>query len=65
MSPGEQIRAVRALLKLSQPQFAREFGLSVGTLRQWEQDRKYPEGPAMALIRAIVREPETMRRLLA
>lgn len=41
------------------------FGLPVSTLRDWEQHRSTPDAPARALLRAIDREPETMRRLLS
>ena len=41
--------ALRTFVGLSQPQFAVALGISVHTLRNWEQDRRRPEGPALAL----------------
>ena len=52
-------------LGMTQVEFAEAFGLPVSTLRDWEQRRSTPDAPARALLRAIEREPETMRRLLS
>jgi putative transcriptional regulator len=43
---------------LSQSEFARGFGVSVGTLRNWEQHRRQPEGPARVLLTVIRRNPQ-------
>ncbi len=40
------------------------FGVSVCTLRNWEQGRRRPEGPARALLRVIEREPEAAKHVL-
>ncbi len=58
------VKAVRAKTGLSQPKFAALFRISVGTLRNWEQGRRQPDGPAVALLRVIEREPETVIRAL-
>ena len=57
-------RAVRERLGISQAAFARMFGVSVWTLRNWEQGRRRPEGPARALLRFIELDPEAARRAL-
>lgn len=57
-------RDVRERLGISQAAFARMFGVSVWTLRNWEQGRRRPEGPARALLRVIEREPEAAKRAL-
>ena len=59
------VRMVRAKLGLSQSRFASMFQVSVGTVRNWEQGRRRPEGPARALLRVIEREPEAVKRALA
>jgi len=59
------VAAIRERLGLTQEQFARTFGIPVGTLRDWEQRRKEPDSPARALLRVIEREPEAVRRALA
>ncbi len=58
------VKAIRTRLGLSQPAFAAAFGLSVGTVRDWEQARVVPDRPAQALLRVIEAEPETVRRVL-
>lgn len=56
------VRAIRARLKLTQPAFAERFGLSVGTVRDWEQGRAVPDQAARVLLRAIERDPEAVQR---
>ena len=58
------VRAVRNRLGLSQQQFAAGFGVSVGTVRNWEQGRRQPEGAARVLLRVIEREPAAVKRAL-
>jgi len=58
------IAATRRRLGLSQTEFAAWFGISPGTLRNWEQGHRVPEGPARVLLRVIEREPEAVRRAI-
>jgi putative transcriptional regulator len=58
------VKAIRAKLGMSQPEFARAFSLNLASLRDWEQRRQVPRGPALALLRIIEREPEVARRAL-
>jgi putative transcriptional regulator len=51
------VRGIRALTKLSQAKFAELLSIEVSTLRNWEQRRRAPTGPARALLRAIRRNP--------
>jgi len=48
---GEDIAALRSFVGLTQAEFARAIEISVHTLRNWEQGRRQPEGPAIALLR--------------
>jgi putative transcriptional regulator len=59
------IRELRGRTKLSQPQFAALLGVELSTLRNWEQGRREPTGPARALLRAIRNDPENVIRALA
>ena len=61
---GEDIAALRAFVGLTQADFARAIGISVHTLRNWEQGRRRPEGPAMALLRIAARHPRIIRENL-
>jgi DNA-binding transcriptional regulator YiaG len=58
---GSDVTALRRFVRLSQAQFARALGISVHTLRNWEQDRRKPEGPAIALLRIAARHPRLIR----
>jgi putative transcriptional regulator len=59
------VQAIRKKLKLSQSAFAARFGIAPGTLRDWEQRRKQPDGPARVLLMVIKEEPEAVQRALA
>jgi putative transcriptional regulator len=63
--PMVDVRAVRERLGLSQSEFAKAFGVSVATLRNWEQGRRYPRGPARVLLMIIEQEPDAVQRALA
>lgn len=56
----DDVRAVRAGLEQSQTEFALMIGVSVATLRNWEQGRRTPEGPALALLRVAARNPRAV-----
>lgn len=58
---GEDVAALRRFVGLTQPQFAHAMGISVHTLRNWEQGRRQPEGPAIALLRIAARHPRIIR----
>lgn len=54
------VKRIREGYKLSQAQFAALLGISVGTLRNWEQGRRAPEGPARVLLRVAERHPRAV-----
>jgi len=58
------VKRVRRKLRMSQNDFAQQFGISAATLRNWEQGRRQPEGPARVLLTIIDREPAAVRRVL-
>jgi putative transcriptional regulator len=60
-----RVKVLRQRLKMTQAEFAEAFHLPITTLRDWEQRRSTPDAPARALLLAIERNPEVMRRLLA
>ena len=59
------VRRVRRRAGLSQAEFARRIGLSVATVRGWEQGKLVPQGAARALLRVIDRVPEAVLALSA
>ena len=54
------VRQVRDRFGLSQVKFAALMGISVGTLRNWEQGRRKPEGSARVLLRVVAKHPEAV-----
>jgi putative transcriptional regulator len=54
------VQCVREKLGLSQAEFAAAFAVSVATVRNWEQGRRDPEGPAKVLLNVIERHPEAV-----
>ena len=52
------IKDIRESTGLSQEKFAGLIHISVGTLRNWEQGRRRPDGPAAALLTAIKNDPK-------
>ncbi len=54
------IKRIREGYNLTQTQFAAMLGISVRTLRNWEQGRRVPEGPAMVLLRVADKHPEAV-----
>lgn len=58
-------QGVRRKLGLSQTAFAAQIGVPVDTVRNWEQGKRAPRGPARALLRIIDRAPEAALQALA
>ena len=58
------VAALRRFICLTQEQFAEALGISVHTLRNWEQDRVTPDGPGLALLRIAARHPRVVRENL-
>jgi putative transcriptional regulator len=61
---GDDISSLRRFVGLTQAQFAQALGISVHTLRNWEQGRRHPDGPAVALLRIAARHPRVIRENL-
>ncbi len=57
------VRVIRTKLKLSQSAFAGLMGVSVRTIQDWEQGRRKPSGPAIALLRIAEQKPDVFIRL--
>jgi putative transcriptional regulator len=58
------VKKIRQKLHQSQTQFAYMIGVSVDTLQNWEQGRRKPEGPALALLRVAEASPEIVMEAL-
>ena len=64
IDPVTDIVTLRRFAGLTQGEFAEALGISVQTLRNWEQGRRSPEGPALALLRVAARHPRVLRENL-
>lgn len=62
--PTIDVRAARKRLGLTQAAFAAKFGFQPATLRNWEQGRTRPDGPARVLLAVIDRHPEAVEDAL-
>ena len=60
----EDVQAIRKKLKKSQDEFALMIGVSVATLRNWEQGRRHPHGPARALLKIAAENPKAVEKAL-
>ena len=62
---GSDVVALRRLSRMTQKEFALGLGISVSTLRKWEQGTRMPRGPALALLSVIATRPTILRERLA
>ena len=62
--PDPEVREIRRKTGLSQDRFAYLIGVKPATLRNWEQGRRKPTGPAKALLRILEADPEGAVRAL-
>ena len=60
----QDVQAIRKKLRKSQDEFALMIGLSVATLRNWEQGRRQPHGPARALLKVASENPKAVEKAL-
>lgn len=56
-------KVIRAKLKLSQSAFAGLMGVSLRTIQDWEQGRRRPSGPAIALLRIAEQKPDVFMQI--
>ncbi len=61
MPKAADVHTIRKELGLSQPEFAGLMGVSLGTLRNWEQERREPHGSARALLLVASKQPAAVR----
>jgi putative transcriptional regulator len=63
--PESEVREIREQYGLSQDKFATLMGISVATLRNWEQGRRKPEGPARVLLRVAATHPDALLDIIS
>jgi putative transcriptional regulator len=64
-SSAPAVRDLRRRARLTQLEFASRLGVPVETIRNWEQGKRMPRGPARALLAVIAHAPETVFSALA
>jgi len=57
---NNRVKELRLRNKLTQDKFAQLLGISVGTLKNWEQGRRKPTGPANILLKIVDKNPEIL-----
>jgi putative transcriptional regulator len=60
-----KVRELRRRACLTQQEFAARLGVPVETIRNWEQGKRMPRGPARALLAVIAHAPDTVFAALA
>jgi putative transcriptional regulator len=65
LAPPLVVRDLRRRARLTQMEFASRLGVPVETIRNWEQGKRMPRGPARALLAVIAHAPETVFAALA
>jgi putative transcriptional regulator len=58
-------KGVRARTKLTQAEFASRIGVPIETVRNWEQGKRTPRGPARALLKVIDKAPQVAFAVLS
>jgi putative transcriptional regulator len=54
------VKAIRKKTGMSQQKFCATFGISLGTLRHWEQGLRSPRGPARVLLKVVDHDPNAV-----
>ena len=62
--PNLDVAKVREKTGLSQDRFAGAFAINPSTLRNWEQGRRTPDGPALVLLRVAAKNPGAVAQAL-
>jgi len=64
-APAGAVRGLRRRLGLTQAEFAARLAVPIETIRNWEQGKRAPRGPARALLAVIAHAPDTVFAALA
>jgi putative transcriptional regulator len=62
MKPMPVAKRARLIAGLSQAEFARVYGLPIGTIRDWEQGRSAPDAAGLAYLTAIINDAGAVAR---
>ncbi len=59
------VLSIREKYEMTQQEFSTLLGISVGTLRNWEQGRRKPQGPARVLLKIAEKRPKAILESLS
>jgi len=54
------VKSIRENTGMTQQRFCAAFGISLGTLRHWEQGLRSPRGPARVLLKVVQHNPNAI-----
>jgi putative transcriptional regulator len=60
----DEVKAIRYKMRQTEADFATMIGISVNTLRSWEEGKHRPDGPAEALLRIAAKSPKMVVKIL-
>ncbi len=63
--PRIDVGEIRRRVRMTQAEFSRAFGLSLDSVKNWEQGHRSPEGPAKVLLAVIAKDPQAVQNALA
>ena len=58
------VKIIREKTGMSQQRFCATFGISLGTLRHWEQGLRSPRGAARILLKVVDNDPSAVIRAM-
>ena len=58
------VKAIRRSLRMSQNRFSAAYRIPLATLKNWEQGRRHPVGPARALLKVAAENPQLVAAAL-
>ena len=61
---GDDVRQIRYKFGQSQSEFASMIGVTLLTLQSWEEGKRLPDGPALALLRVAGKNPKIVAKAL-
>jgi putative transcriptional regulator len=62
--PKIDVAAIRKKLKLTQQQFSKQYHIKLETLRNWEQEKRYPDTTVLAYLTCIAKRPKLIKEML-
>lgn len=62
--PKLDIASLRKELGMTQKEFAKQYHIKLQTLRNWEQDKRFPDTTTLAYLTCIAERPKLIRNIL-